>query len=69
MKSNDDYVRERAELAGLSLSDEDVVVIREKWERTPLCTVDDLLLGIRNLRDTGVSAEQAARWLGEAAKV
>lgn len=51
MKSNDDYVRERAELAGLSLSDQDVRVIRQKWEDTPLCNLDDLLSGIRRLQE------------------
>lgn len=51
MESNDDFVRERAELAGLTLTDEDVTVIRKKWEDTPLCNLDDLLTGIRRLQE------------------
>lgn len=51
MKSNDDYVRERAELTGLTLSDEDVRVLRRKWEDTPLCNLHDLLASVRRLQE------------------
>lgn len=49
--SNDDFVRERAERMGLTLSDEDVNAIRKKWEDTPLCNLDDLIKGVRMLRE------------------
>lgn len=51
-KSNDEFIRERAELAGVDLSDSDVAVLRKKWESSPTCSIDDLLAAVRRLRET-----------------
>ena len=50
-QSDDDYIRERAAIKGLLLSDDSVAAIRERWLRDPLCNLEALLDGIRNLRD------------------
>lgn len=50
-KTNDEYIRERAELAGVELSDEALAAISGKWESDPLCNLDDLLVGVRNMQD------------------
>lgn len=51
MKNIDDYIRERAEIAGLSLSDKDVAAIRGRWEGDALCNLDDLLGAVRRLQE------------------
>ena len=52
-KSLNGYIRERAELAGVDLSDHDLAVVRERWEISPSCHLDDLIMGLRNLAGTG----------------
>lgn len=51
MMSLSDYIRHRAELAGLDLSDNNVAVIKRKWESDPLRRLDDLISGLVRLRE------------------
>lgn len=59
-KTNDEFIRERAELAGVDLSDEALAAIRGKWESDPLCRIDDLLSGIRRLQEAAPDLALAA---------
>lgn len=56
MKDNATYIRERADIMGLELSDASVSAIQEKWESDPLCTLEGLLNGIRRLSDIGFAS-------------
>lgn len=50
MKTTDQFIRKRAELAGVYLSDRSLILVREKWENTENCNLDDLISGIRKLQ-------------------
>ena len=63
VKSLNQAVRERAELAGLSLDDAGVTAICKKLESDPLCGLDDLLRGIRNLQ--GLSAQMSLQMFNQ----
>lgn len=55
MLTTDDYIREYAERFGMNIGDADLAAIREKWESDPLCSLDDLMSGLRRLAERQAS--------------
>ena len=59
-KSDEEYIRERAEQYGLNIGDSDLVVLTERWQSDPLCNLDDLLAGLRKLSEAHTAQMLAA---------
>lgn len=49
--TDSELIRFEAEELGLTLSDNDVRIIKEKWRMSPTATIRLLLIGFRNLQD------------------
>lgn len=59
-KTDDEYIRERAEHYGLNIGDDDLAVIKAKWRSDALCNLDDLLGGLRRLTERSTAQMLAA---------
>lgn len=49
--TDDELIRFEAEELGLTLTDRDIQIIKEKWRMSPTATIRHLLIGLRNLQD------------------